>query len=111
MRRRPSMPSAPVTLSTLRRISAICRARMLLRAGQGVNDAAQVGVDGQFGGPWVVGPDRGDDREVFGQRLGGPPRLHGEPELMPDALRTQPFQHGGGRALGADLPDAAVQPL
>src|ERR687895_2561838 len=99
MRRRPSMPSAPVTLSTLRRISAICRARMLLRARQGVDDAAQMGVDGQFGGPRVVGPDRSDDREVFGQRHGGPPRLHGEPELMPDALCAQPFEYGGGGAL------------
>ncbi len=76
---------------------------------QRLDDAGQVGADGEVG---VRGPPVGDgvgDGQVLGQRHLGTAGPEGELELVPDELSVQPLEQPDRDGLPGDHPDPAVQ--
>ena len=76
---------------------------------QGRNDAAQVAAGGLLGLRGCVPRDRGDDRQVLGQRRLGAPGAQRQLKLVPDQLPVQSLQQGSRHRLAGDLPHQPVQ--
>ncbi len=76
---------------------------------QRLDDAGQMGADGEVG---VVRPaigDRLEDGQVLGQRDLGAAGAERELELVPHELAVQPVEQADGDMLGGDRADPAVQ--
>ena len=76
---------------------------------QRLDDAGQMGADGEVG---VVRPAIGDgleDGQVLGQRDLGAAGAERELELVPHELAVQPVEQADGDVLGGDRADPAVQ--
>ena len=86
-----------------------CADRACCLIEQGRDDAAQVAAGGLLGLGRAPPGDRGDDRQVLGQRRLRAPGAQGQLELVPDQLPVQPLEQGGRHLLAGDLPDQPVQ--